>query len=136
MHKESTHVANPDDGYEVTDVKVSLILVAGVLMVIFTGISFAVSLVYGKILNADTHADISDYEQSELATEHNEWTSDVRLQSSPGAELNALKAEQHLIAMGTGTVSESPAIYYISIEDAIDHVAEHGLPTWTAKAAH
>jgi hypothetical protein len=131
MLKESTHVANPDDGYEVTDVKVSLILIAGVLMVIFTGISFAVGLVYGKILNAETHADISDYEQSELATDHNEWTSDVRLQSNPGAELKVLQTEQHQMATTFGTVSENPAIYHIPIKDAIDQVAEHGLPTWS-----
>jgi hypothetical protein len=130
MHKPSTHVPNPDDGYEVTDVNVKYILVAGIAMVVFTLISFAVSLVYGKVLNSDTHGNLSKYEPSELAGEHNEWTSGVRLQPNPAAELAEHNAEQHLATSTFGTVSESPEIYHIPIDKALEHVAEHGLPTW------
>lgn len=128
MHNESTHVPNPDDGYEISDVKVKVILIAGVGMVAFTLLSFAVSFMYGKVLNSETHEDISEYTQSELAGEHNEWESAVRLQPDPPAELSVHKAEQRHLSTTSGIVSESPEIYRIPIEDALKHVAEHGFP--------
>jgi hypothetical protein len=97
-------------------------------MVAFTLLSFAVSFMYGKVLTSDTHADLSEYEPSELADEHNEWNSAVRLQSNPPAELAAHRAEQHHVSTTFGTVSESPEILRIPIEDALKHVAEHGFP--------
>jgi hypothetical protein len=133
MHNESNHVANPDDGYEISDVKVKVVLIAGVAMVIFTLISFAVSFMYGKVLTADSRAAVSNYTPSALAEEHNEWNSDVRLQANPAAALKDHNAEQHLRSIGFGAVSESPAIYHIPLDEALDLVAEQGLPVWTAQ---
>ena len=130
MHKQSTHVPNPDDGYEITDVKAKVILIGGLAMVAFTLLSFAVSYMFGKVLNADSHADISDYAPSALAGEHNEWNSDVRLQTNPAAELSDHLSGQHTASTTFGTVSESPEIYRIPLDRALDHVAEHGFPVW------
>ena len=130
MHNKSTHVANPDDGYEISDVKVKVILIAGVFMVALTLVSFAVSFMYGKMLNSDTRKPISDYEQSEMAAPHNEWRSDVRLQSDPAAELKVHVHAQHETSVAWGPLSESPEIYRIPINEALNHVAEHGLPVW------
>lgn len=128
MHNESSKVPNPDDGYEISDVKVKWVFIASLGMAAFTLASFAVSFMFGKVLNSETHEDISDYTQSELAGEHNEWNSAVRLQSNPPAELADHKAEQHLVSTTFGIVSESPEIYRIPIEKALKHVAEHGFP--------
>ena len=133
MHNKSEFVPNPDDGYEISDASVKWGLVAGVGMAVFTLIGFVVSVFFGRVLMKDDHPTISTYEKSGFAGEHNEWTSDVRLQASPPTELQEHKAQQRKRATTYGTVSESPEIYHIPLSAAIDHVAEHGLPVWAIK---
>lgn len=136
MHKPSTHVANPDDGFELTDVQIKIILWAGVAMIVLTGLAFFVSFLYAKMLIAEQRAPLTQYEASNFVQEHNEWASDVRLQPSPPASLEAHNAEQRAVSNDWGIVSESPVIYQIPVNVALDHIAEHGLPIWTPENVH
>jgi hypothetical protein len=133
MHKPSTHVANPDDGFELTDIQVKVILFSGVVMIVLSATAFFVSFLYTKMLVADQRPTVSDYETSVFTQEHNAWDSDVRLQPSPPATLKAHQAEQAAASRAFGIVSESPEIYRIDVDAALDHVAEHGLPVWEAE---
>ena len=131
MHKPSTHQANPDDGFELSDVQVKVILGSGLAMVILAAVSFGVSFMYIKMLVADQRPTISEYEPSVFEGEHNAWDSDVRLQVSPPASLQEHLAEQAAVSGSFGILSESPIIYRVPVNKALDHVAEHGFPVWT-----
>lgn len=131
MHKPSTHVANPDDGFELSDIQTKVILISGLAMVGLTLAAFFVSFIYAKALVADQRPALSEYESSAFAAEHNAWESDVRLQPSPPATLKEHRAEQAAVSLAWGTVSDSPIIYRIPVNVALDHVVEHGMPVWT-----
>lgn len=130
MHKPSTHVANPDDGYELTDIQIKVILVSGVALVVLSAVAFFVSFLFAKMLIAEQRSPVTDYKAAQTTEEHNVWNSDVRLQPNTAATLNAHKTEQ-ADADWYGIVSESPAIYRIPVEKALDHTLEYGLPVWT-----
>jgi hypothetical protein len=129
----SNEKTSEDTGYELSDVNVKTILAAGVVMVIATVISFVFSFVVAKSLSQGKWENLSDYEKSVLADEHNEWIDNTRLQSLPGSELAVHNTEQLINTGSYGTVSggeNQPKIYLIPVDVAIDLVAENGLPAF------
>lgn len=135
MLKHSHHEPNPDDGYELQDVSVKVILASGVFMVVFTLGCYFVSFMFAKMLTADGRAPLSNYEAPPMATEHNDWTTDVRLQPTPAMDLEIHNAAQQDISNAFEPLSESPNIHRIPVNSALDYVAENGLPTWEAQSA-
>ena len=117
-------------GYELSDIQIRLILWSGVSLVILTLVAFVISVFFIKYLAES--GSYSDYKASPLAGENQEWDLDVRLQPNPPAALLEHREGQDYASTTYGTVSEEPRIYRIPIETAMDIVAEHGLPTFTA----
>lgn len=135
MFKHSHHEPNPDDGFELKDVSVKVILISGVFMVVFTLGCYAVSFMFTKMLTADGRAPLSSYEAPPTAQDHNAWVTGVRLQPSPPMELEALRTDQHEVSTTPEKLSESPTIYRMPINVALDFVAKNGLPVWEAQEA-
>jgi hypothetical protein len=133
MFKPSNHVANPDDGYELDDVKTKVILISGIVMTVLTLVAYGVGVIYGKVLTRDDRSVVTQYEPSYTSDEldgHNAWESEVRLQPNPVLALSQHRTAQHAVSKSWGTVSESPKIYRIPLDVALDHVVETGLPVW------
>ena len=119
--------------YEVTDAHVKGILIVGLVLTIVAAASFALGVVIMKW--ADAQEPATQFEASPLAGKHREWTNDVRLQDHPSAEMDQLRAEQEAAVHATGVLSEEPLVYRISVDDALEIVAEHGFPDFKAAAA-
>jgi hypothetical protein len=122
-------------GFEVSDANVKGILATGIAIVVSCTIAFIFSIFVAKSMkDGDWGARLSDYEVSPLLDGseeiHNEWVSGVRLEPNPGVDVVKLNAEGEKELHTMGTQSESPVIYRIPVEDAIDLVAEHGLPNF------
>ncbi|PCJ64438.1 MAG: hypothetical protein COA73_04025 [Candidatus Hydrogenedentota bacterium] len=142
MSKHDAHIKpHPGDtrstelGYEVSDVNVKGIILSGVAMVISCVIAFVFSIFVAKSMkDGDWGARLSDVDVSPLLEGqeviHNEWVSGVRLEAKPGVLVGELNAEAHAELNTMGTQSESPLIYRIPVDQAIDLVVEHGLPNF------
>jgi hypothetical protein len=118
-------------GYELSDVNVKTLLAAGVAMVIATTVSFIFCFVVAKSLSQGKWENMSDFEKSQLAGEHNDWVEGTRLQPQPELELIDHKKEQHKSVNSWdkfGDGKNEPEIHQIPIDEAIDLVAEKGLP--------
>lgn len=123
MH--STKAPSADDKYEHSDWHLKLVLVTGVGMVIVTLLAFALGYVILK--GFDARPAMTDFVPSPMAEEHSEWTEDLRLQEFPWDAYDVLKEKQSHDVDSYGIVSESPEIYQIPIEVAMEIVAEDGL---------
>lgn len=135
MLKHSHHEPNPDDGFELQDVSVKVILASGIFMVVFTLGCYFVSFMFTKMMTAEGRQPISNYEAPPMAADHNEWTTGTRLQPKPGTALKQHKDGEFTVSNSWGTVSESPEIYRVPINDALNHVAKTGLPVWEPQKA-
>lgn len=120
--------APEEKGYELSDVQVKVILFSGVGVVLMTFAAFVISVFFIKYLNARGAS--TDYVESPLAAEAQDWDLDVRLQTDPPAAQRAHKSDQRYRATTYGTVSQEPEIYHIPIETAMDIVVESGLPAF------
>jgi len=120
-------------GFEVSDANVKGILAGGVIIVVSCTIAFVFSIFVARSMkDGDWGKRLSDQDVSPLLQGqkeiHNEWVSGVRLEPNPGEDVGKLKTEAESGLETMGTQSESPLIYRISVDQAIDLVAEHGLP--------
>ena len=127
MHDEQT---SKEEGYELSDVQIKYILISGVGVVLMTFTAFVVSVFFIKYL--DARGATTDFVESPLAADAQEWDIDVRLQADPPAAQRAHESDQRYRATTFGTVSQEPEIYHIPLEIALDIVAENGLPTFTS----
>lgn len=118
--------------YEVTDAHVKGILIVGLVLTIVAAASFVLGVVIMKW--ADAQEPATQFVASPLAGEHQEWTTDARLQDDPKAEMDQLRAEQEVAVRATGVLSEEPLVYRIPVDDALKIVAEHGFPDFKAAA--
>ena len=134
MFKHAHHEPNPEDGFELQDVSVKIILISGVFMVVFTLGCYFVSFMFTKMLVAEDRATVSNYEAPPTAVDHNDWSTGVRLQPNPPVELAEHANAQHTASTSFEKLSESPEIYRLPINVTLDHVAKHGLPVWEAPA--
>ena len=131
MHKPSNHVPNPDDGFEVSDVKVTWIVyaaIAGVLAVIG---SIGVSFMYTKFLISEKRGYTYKNNSTHGGSNETDWTDPVHLQRTPEKDLKAYRAHSADRSASFGRVSESPEVYYIPVNEAINLVIDKGsLPTF------
>jgi len=134
MH-EHGHGTPEQKGYEVTDVQVKLILVAGVAIVIMTAFGYLVGTFTTKYFRAQPA--IGNYSPTPVALEEHgkPWNLTTRLQVDPPRALIEFKAEQTQAANSFGVVSQEPEIYKIPVETAMKIVAERGLPKFPKLAA-
>lgn len=115
--------------YEPTDVSISLALIIAVILVVSTALAFLAG--YFALGAARAKPAATDFEPSPLVEPRQDFAQGPRLQKDPRDELNAHLAETRPALNQYGVVSENPEIYHFPIEDAIDHIAEHGLPEFT-----
>lgn len=126
MHKPSSHVPNPDDGYEVSDVKVNFIVYAAIAGVLATLGSVGVSFMYTKFLVSDNREYISEDKYTKYPQKETDWSDPVRLQMTPEKDLEAYRAHSAYRSESYGRVSESPEVYHIPVSEAINLVVEKG----------
>ena len=119
------HEHVPNDGrFEKSDVHLKQIVVVGVGLVITTAITFFVGVEIMGALNRQPPT--TDFKPSKLASEHEAWESDVRLQVDPPAELAVLRGEQHHEAISYGTISAEQQIFRIPVSKAMEIIANDG----------
>lgn len=120
----------PDEkGYELSDVQTKIILWFGIGTVVLSAFGFFASVFIVKYLNA--RDPLTEYEMSPMATEHQDWVTDFRLQPDPPGALDRHDAEQAHRSASFGVVDQDLEIYHIPVETAMDIVAERGLPKFT-----
>ena len=131
MHKVGhEHGHTPENvGYEVTDVQVKVILVAGVGIVILTLFGYLMGTFFLKVFRAAPPIS-GNYTATATAAEEatKPWNLQTRLQVDPPRALVEFNGEQKSVADSYGVVSEKPEIYRIPVETAMKIVAEKGLP--------
>ncbi len=127
MH-EHGHGTPEQKGYEVSDVQVKVILIAGLGIVIMTAVSYLVGTFAVKYFRAQPA--IGSYAPTPVALEEQgkPWNLPTRLQVDPPRALVEFRAEQTQTANSFGVVSQEPEIYKIPVETAMKIVAEKGLP--------
>ncbi len=129
MHDHGHDHGTPEQkGYEVSDVHVKIILIAGVGIVVMTAVAYVIGTFATKYFRAQPA--IGSYRPTPLAAEGQaqSWDLPVRLQVDPPRALVEFKVEQKAVANSFGVVSEKPEIYRIPVEAAMKIVAEKGLP--------
>ncbi len=138
MHKPSNYVPNPDDGFEVTDANVKLIVIAAVIATILTLLSFGIAFMYTKFLVSDSRAYSPEGSYTGVKPGATDWTASTRLQGTPELDLKEHRDHATALSHSIGAVDEAAGIYHIPVDEALNLVAEAGvLPTFksTEKAA-
>ena len=127
MH-DHEHGTPEQKGYEVSDVQVKVILVAGLAIVMLTAVAYVVGTFATKYFRAQPP--IGNYNPTPVALEEQSkpWNLPTRLQVDPPRALLEFRAEQKQAANSFGVVSDQPEIYKIPVETAMKIVAEKGLP--------
>ena len=128
MHDDAT---SKNSTYEMTDASAVGIVIVGITLFGFCAIT---SIVLYFVLGWSTvdRPAMTDYEKSPLAGEHETWTTDARLQVDLAAELDEYQSSAGSQLDRYGTVSESPEVYHIPIEIAMEIIVHSGkLPTFT-----
>lgn len=120
MHK---HVDN-EGRFEKSDVHLKQIVIVGIVLVVTTAITFFVGVEIMGALNRQPPT--TDFKPSKLASEHEIWESDVRLQADPPAELAVIRGEQHHDAGSYGTISAEQQIFRIPVSKAMEVIANDG----------
>lgn len=133
MH-EPGHGAPEQKGYEVSDVHIKAVLIAGLCIVAMTFIAYVVGTFATKYFRAQPP--IGSYRPTPVALEEKgqPWNLPVRLQVDPPRALIEFKVEQKAVATSYGVVSEKPEIYRIPVETAMKIVAEKGIPKFPVVA--
>lgn len=127
MHDDAT---SKKVTYEMTDANAVGIVVSGVFLFGFVAVTAFVGYYVLGWSTVDRPA-MTDYEKSPLAAQHERWTTDARLQSDLAADLHAFQSSSGSILNEYGTVSESPEVYHIPIETAMEIIVHNGkLPTF------
>ncbi len=130
MHEDTGHHATAQKGYEVSDIQVKLVLIAGLALVALTFVGYVIGTVTTKYYRAQPA--IGDYKPTPIALEETgkDWNLPTRLQVDPPRALVEFKVEQSTAEHGFGVVSDQPEIYKIPVETAMKIVAERGLPVF------
>ena len=119
--------------YEVTDANAMGIAIVGVGLSIMALVAFVIGVFLLTWYNVREPA--TQFRASGLALQHEPWNTELRLQSDPGEILRGFKKEQADKANGWSVLSESPPVFQIPIEIAIDIVVENGaLPDFSVLA--
>lgn len=130
MHEDTGHHVTAQKGYEVSDIQVKLVLIAGLALVALTFVGYVIGTITTRYYRAQPA--IGDYKPTPIALEERnaDWNLPVRLQVDPPRALTEFKAEQSTAEHGYGVVSDQPEIYKIPVETAMKIVAERGLPVF------
>lgn len=117
-------------GYELTDIQIKVVLWFGVSIVVLTFLGYIVSIFFVKYFNAQPP--ISDYVATPVARETvtQQFPAGTRLQVDPPAALDQRLEDMEYVATTFGVVSEEPEIYRIPVEEAMEIVANEGLPVF------
>lgn len=131
MHKDHGHEHERpvgDSNYEPTDAHVAPMLIVGAFLVIVTAAAFLVG--YFLLKYSTERPAASAFVKSPLDEERRSWDSlgGIRLQPDPVIAMNEFRAEHQPALHEYGVISDLPEIYHFPIEEAIEYVAEHGLP--------
>lgn len=122
------HGAPKQVGYEVSDVQIKIILIAGLAVVIMTAVAYVVGTFTTKYFRAQPA--IGSYRPTPVVLEEHgqPWNLRTRLQVDPPRAWVEFNSEQKQAADTFGVMSEKPEIYKIPVETAMQIVAEKGLP--------
>lgn len=122
MHDDAT---SKSTSYEMTDANAVGIVAVGVVLFGFVACTAFIGY---YVLGWSTAARpaMTDYEKSPLASEHEAWATDVRLQSHLAVDFHTFESSTGAILDQYGTVSESPEVYHIPIETAMEIIAHNG----------
>jgi hypothetical protein len=126
MFKPSTHVANPEDGYEKTDVKAKLIVIGTIVSVVLTMLSFGVAFMVTKFLVSDARDYSPEGSYRPVDSLDSDWTSPTRLQMTPEQDLKNYKAESKAKSAAFGSKEGAEGIYHIPVDEAINLVSDNG----------
>jgi len=131
---EHGHQSSSDTGYELSDIQVKAIVLSGVAVVILTAGAYLFGIFFAKYFVA--RDPITRYEQLPVAEESGPMTypTGPRLQVEPERALTQLEERQRRMAQEYAVLSDSPEIYRIPVEVAIDLVAESGMPAFAPLA--
>jgi len=134
MHDDHGHHGGAEK-YEVSDIQVKWVLIAGVALVALTFAGYIVGTITTKFYRAQPP--IGDYRATPVALEqrNTDWNLPVRLQVDPPRALTEFDAAQQAATTVIGVVSDQPEIYRIPVETAMKIVAERGLPVFPKSAA-
>lgn len=138
MFKPSTHVANPDDGYEKTDVKAKLIVIGSVVSLILTLISFGIAFMFTKFLISDARDYTPEGSYRPVSSMESDWTNPTRLQMTPELDLEEYETKSAAKSASFGSNEGAEGVYHIPVDEAIQLVADNGeLPDLKAtESAH
>ena len=124
MHNLDTSPGS--ENYEQRDAHLKLILATGVVLVVITLICYGIGYMIIKTKfeprSAATEFQRSPIEQGRAAV----WAPGVRLQADPPSELQQAQAEYRKAVSGWDTVSETPEVYRMPGDVAVDGVEERG----------
>ncbi len=126
MFKPSNHVANPEDGYEKTDVKAKLIVIGSVVSIVLTLLSFGIAFMYTKFLISDARDYSPEGTYRPVDSLESDWTSPTRLQMTPVKDMEDYKKDSEAKSNSTGSQGEVEGVYYIAVDDAIELVSANG----------
>lgn len=122
--------SSQDIGYELSDIQIKAIIFSGVAVVILTAGAYFFGIFFAKYFNA--REPITTYEQLPVAETAGPepFPTGTRLQVDSPRALAELKAEQAQVSEEYAVISDTPEIYRIPVDVAVDLVAEQGLPTF------
>ncbi len=123
----SEHDTGGDATYELTDVKAKMAVIGGIACCVLCAFSFLVGYFVMKYFTSGRD-DMSEFVVSPLAGE-SQWETDIRLQVNLPEDYAEHKRVQERSLTEYDVISESPDIFQVPIEVAIEWVAEEGLPT-------
>ena len=126
MFKPSTHVAIPEDGYEKTDVKAKLIVLATIASVIATLFSIFIAFLFTIFLVSDAREYTPEGSYQGVANQASDWTDPSHLQATPETDLDTYKAHSSAKSASFGKSSDSAEVYHIPVDEALNLVAEEG----------
>lgn len=126
MSKPSNHTPNPGDGFEVSDIKVKLVVYAGIATVLTVLGSIGVSFMFTTFLASDNREYMSDDEYVRVKANEKDWTDSIRLQSTPVAEMEEYIARSASALNSYGLVDDATSTYRIPVDEAITLVVEQG----------
>jgi hypothetical protein len=117
---------NPDTAHETTDINLRAIAMYALLLAAITiGIQIAM---YGEFLVFDRIERAADQTVSPLATPAGQVPPDPRLQTTPWADLTALRAQEFSFLHSYGWVDQDAGVVRLPIDRAKALLLERGLP--------
>jgi hypothetical protein len=126
-HEEANHERNPDTLYEVVDASIPEVIWTGVGVVL--GVAVVCLVIWG-MFNALKKQQATEYKLNPV--QQIQIPPEPRIQEHPEIELRDLRKHEDDVLNTYGWVDKNAGTVHIPIYEAINQVAQHGLPARSA----